>query len=168
MIGKFLLTFLFLVSIFPPQLFAEESGDNVLEAMCRQVLSPEFSLSPKVLMGAAKEKVVELPRQILDKATDALSKAPEALVETLESMKVSSSPTITESLAKKFAPPPSNGVSGEQVPRPDSGQAENNFENSTLLASVYNSGLDLGIILIKNWPWTLGGLALLYLFFKFS
>jgi len=155
MIGKFLLTFLFLVSIFPPQLFAEESGDNALEAMCRQVLSSEFSLSPKVILEAAKEKVVELPKKIWDKSTETLSKAPEVLAATLESMKVTSSQSLEESLASRFSPQTNSDTKPE-------------LENGALLASAYNSGLDLGIILIKNWPWTLGGILLLYLFFKFS
>ena len=158
MVRKFLLVFLFLISVFPSALFAEETGDTALEAMCRQVLSSEFSLSPKVILEAAKEKVVELPKKIWDKSTETLSKAPEALVETLESMKVSSSPTITESLAKKFVPSNANSDANDST----------NPDNGALLASAYNSGLDLGIILIKNWPWTLGGILLLYLFFKFS
>src|SRR3989344_9070904 len=104
MVRKFLLVFLFLISVFPSALFAEETGDTALEAMCRQVLSSEFSLSPKVILEAAKEKVVELPKKILDKATGTLSRAPEALVETLESMKVSSSKPLEESLTSRFSP----------------------------------------------------------------
>lgn len=137
--------------------FAEEGKDNVLEVMCKQVLSSQLDLSPKVLLEKAKDKIVAIPSEILAKAIDTLSEAPEALAEKIESLKTPTGKSSTiQALAKKVTPSGNSTSLGNEQ-----------SDNSSLLASVTNAGLDFASILVKNWYWTLAGLALIYLFFKF-
>ncbi|MBI1974360.1 MAG: hypothetical protein HYS51_00665 [Candidatus Zambryskibacteria bacterium] len=142
---KFLFLLLFFILTFFPSALAAETKDNVLEAMCKQVLSGDLDLSPKVLLEKAKEKAVALPGEMLAAATKKLSEVPEVLAEKIESLK-KPVPSANSLLLKSLSP-------------------ETN--NSALMASVLNSGIDLASILVRYWQWTSAGIVLLYLLLKF-
>lgn len=109
------------------------------------------------------EEVKEDAIETLVTVKEKIDEAAETFAEKLESMKKPESEDISiKSLASQFVP--SKFLSSES----DNSTDNSKIDSDSLLASVFNSGIDLAGILIRNWHWTLAGLAALYLFFKFS
>lgn len=110
------------------------------------------------------EKVQADALKTLLAVEEKIDEAAKVFADKLESMKSSAvEENPVKIIASKFVPTKylASGTSSAAA-------AGGEVGNDALLASVLNSSLNLASILIRNWPWTLAGLALLYLFFKFS
>jgi len=147
----FLLTPLFSIS-------ADDTSDNVcIFAVPKALVTlPDISLEKVVEVSQTyfKDNALKLVKAVPDKV-DELA---DGLADKLESTKNTPQVRLAET-----------GAENPQVLGTSSDSAKSNKgDKSNLTASAYNAGVDVLSLLLRNWMWTLSGLAVLALFWTFK
>ncbi|KKT56307.1 MAG: hypothetical protein UW50_C0003G0002 [Candidatus Wolfebacteria bacterium GW2011_GWA1_44_24] len=140
------------------------------------LLTPFFWVSANesgdpVCLFSVPSSVFKIPEVALTKAKDSALGVVKAVPEGLDS--------LADSLADKLEATkkvPESGAVAEAGEKPQvlgaSTSSTDNllkaFTNNNLTASAYSAGIDIVSILLRNWMWTLSGLAVLALFWTFK
>ncbi|MDO8565445.1 MAG: hypothetical protein Q7R67_02410 [bacterium] len=144
-LSLFLLTPLLLVS-------ADEPGDPVC---LFSVPSLVFKI-PEITLTKAKESALGVVKAVPEE----LDSLAVSLADRLEATK--NSPKLNVK-AETVVEPQVLGASTGSV-----GNLAKTSTNNNLTASAYNAGVDVLSLLLRNWMWTLSGLAVLALFWTFK
>ena len=117
-----------------------EEGDGLITAMCRQIISSEGLTFDKII-----ERVKSLPKNAVLGAMDFIDSSSESLADSLELTKADTEDSNDDSSSKSRV---LGAVSGS--------------------GTLYNKFMDTLAFLVRNWGWTLGGLALVYITWRMS
>src|SRR3989344_3305604 len=143
--------FLFLFLLTP--LFSI-SADDVSGNVCIFAVPRALVTLPDISIENVKDGALKLAKAVPDKV-DELA---DGLADKLESTKNTPQVRLAET-----------GAENPQVLGTSSDSAKSNKgDKSNLTASAYNAGVDVLSLLLRNWMWTLSGLAVLALFWTFK
>ena len=130
------------------------SADDVSGNVCIFAVPRALVTLPDISIENVKDGALKLAKAVPDKV-DELA---DGLADKLESTKNTPQVRLAET-----------GAENPQVLGTSSDSAKSNKgDKSNLTASAYNAGVDVLSLLLRNWMWTLSGLAVLALFWTFK
>ena len=135
---------LVMLTLLPLGLFAEESSsEELLPAICRQILADESQGSAEIIWGTLTERVKSIPGQVVSGVVEKASNIQETLISKIVPEKKPA--PATESQKQKAL------VLGAAASK------------AGISSSLYDKGTDTLNFLVEHWRWVASGLVFIFL-----